>query len=310
MQTFDQRTIDSTGAFLQGQLERFDPKVNEPLVSITYTRDITLRSDVSLSDESASFTQDSFAAKDGSDGNIGANTTTVGEVGVDVKKIVQPMYLWSKKAAWTVVELARSMQLGRPIDTAKIAVLAKAFQMEADKRAYIGSAKLGTTGLFNNASVSTSNALHGSWATATADNILADINDVLSRAYSASAYAVAPSELRVDPDSFGILSTTKVSDAGNISLLEYVKVNCIANTINGRPLNIQPVKWLSAGQAVSNKNRMVAYTNDPTYVQFPVVPLQRQQMTYQDIAQSVAYLGSLGQVEFRYPETIAYSDGI
>jgi hypothetical protein len=33
-------------------------------------------------------------------------------------------------------------------------------------------------------------------------------------------------------------------------------------------------------------------------------------MVYQDIAQSVAYLGSLGQVEIRYPETVAYSDGL
>jgi hypothetical protein len=311
MQTFDRATIDSTGAFLIGQLEKFDPKVNEPLVSITYTRDITLRSDVSLADESASFSQDSFASKQGTTGGyVGTNSSTVGEVGLDVKKVIQPMTLWSKKAAWTIAELMRSMQLGRPIDDSKINVLVKDFQMTADRDMYIGSTVLGSAGLFNNASVSTANAATGSWGAATADEILADINEVLSRAYTASAFAVAPSELRVDPTSFGVLSTTKVSSAGNMSLLEYVKVNCISNSINGKPLNIQPVKWLASGQAVSNKNRMVAYTNDAQYVQFPLVPIQRQQMVFADIAQSVAYLGNLGQTEIRYPETIAYSDGL
>src|SRR5690348_5166278 len=150
MQTFDQRTIDSTGAFLIGQLEKFDPRINEPLVSVTYTRDLSLRTDVSLSDESASFTQDSFATKDGSTGGyIGTNTTTVGEVGLDVKKIIQAMNPWAKKASWTILELVRSMQLGRAIDTAKLDVLLLDFQMEADRNAYIGSAKFGTTGLFN-----------------------------------------------------------------------------------------------------------------------------------------------------------------
>jgi hypothetical protein len=311
METFDKRTVDSTGAFLVGMLEKFDPKINEPLVSVTYTRDISLRTDVSLSDESASFTQDSFAAKDGSTGGyVGTNTTTVGEVGLDVKKVIQPLNLWSKKASWTIVELMRSMQLGRPIDSAKLNVLLLDFQMEADRTAYIGSTKFGTTGLFNSPGISASNALTGNWATAAADLMIADMTDLLQRAYEASAFTVAPTDLRLDPTSFGILQSTKVSSAGNMSVADYFKVNCISNTINGRPLTILPQKYLAAGQAVSNKNRMVAYTNDPQYVQFPLVPMQRQQMVYADIAQSVAYLGNIGQTELRYPETLSYADGL
>jgi hypothetical protein len=39
-QTFDARTIDSSGAFLVGELERLDPRLNEPLASYTWSRDI------------------------------------------------------------------------------------------------------------------------------------------------------------------------------------------------------------------------------------------------------------------------------
>jgi hypothetical protein len=313
MMTFDKRTIDSTGAFVIGQLEKFDPRVNEPLVAVTYTRDVSLRTDVSLSDSSASFTQDFFAAKDGETGGyIGANTTTVGEVGLDVKKVDQPLNLWAKKAGWTIPELMRSMQLGRPLDVSKVAVLAKDFQMVADKTFYLGSTLFGTKGLLNNASVSSANATNGNWSngTTTADEIVADINELLSRAYENAAYAVCPTDLLVDPDSLATMSSMKISSAGNISVLEYAKTNCLSNTINGRPLNIRAAKYAASGEAVSNKNMMVAYSNDPVYIQFPLVPLQRQQMVYQDIAQSVAYIGATGVVEFRYPETVAYSVGI
>src|ERR1700688_4558988 len=37
------RTYDSTGAFLVGELERLDQKLHDPLVAVTWSRDIDLR---------------------------------------------------------------------------------------------------------------------------------------------------------------------------------------------------------------------------------------------------------------------------
>ncbi|WP_272487599.1 hypothetical protein [Burkholderia vietnamiensis] len=48
--TYDRATIDSTGVFLNGQLERLDQTLNEPLVEYTWSRDIYIRSDVSAAD--------------------------------------------------------------------------------------------------------------------------------------------------------------------------------------------------------------------------------------------------------------------
>lgn len=44
MITFDQATVDSSGAFLIGELERLDQGLNLPLVGYTWTRDIQLLS--------------------------------------------------------------------------------------------------------------------------------------------------------------------------------------------------------------------------------------------------------------------------
>lgn len=65
MMTFDARTIDSTGAFLVGELERLDQTLHMPLTSVTWSRDIDLREDVSIADEVSSFTNSMFAAAGG-----------------------------------------------------------------------------------------------------------------------------------------------------------------------------------------------------------------------------------------------------
>lgn len=62
MFTFDNRTIDSAGAFLVGELERLDQELHMPLASVTWSRDIDLREDVSIADEVSSFTNSTFAA--------------------------------------------------------------------------------------------------------------------------------------------------------------------------------------------------------------------------------------------------------
>lgn len=69
MLTFDQRTVDSSGAFLVGELERLDQTMHEPLASVTWSRDIDLRSDVSIADETSSFTNSTFAAAGGPSGS-------------------------------------------------------------------------------------------------------------------------------------------------------------------------------------------------------------------------------------------------
>jgi len=74
-------------------------------------------------------------------------------------------------------------------------------------------------------------------------------------------------------------------------------------------LNIKPVKWLT-GRGASSTDRMVAYTNDGERVRFPLVPIRRETAYYHGIKFAAPYISALGEVEFVYPETIQYADGI
>ncbi len=69
LMTFDQATIDSAGAFLIGELERLDQTLHMPLASVTWARDIDLREDVSIADETSSFTNSMFSSASGVPGS-------------------------------------------------------------------------------------------------------------------------------------------------------------------------------------------------------------------------------------------------
>lgn len=310
--TFDQATIDSSGAFLVHELERLDQTLNLPLTSQTWSRDIQLREDVSIADEISSFTNTTFAAAGTPNANgknwISPLATAIAGINVDIEKKGFPLELWGMELGWTVIELNAAAQVGRPIDTQKYDGMQLKWNMDTDEQVYIGDTAKGAKGLLNLSQVTPTNAIK-TWATSTADEIRASINQVLSNAWARSAYSKVPEDLLIPPEQYSFIASTIVSSAGNQSLLTYLETNTIAYHQNGKPLNIRPVKWMK-GRGVGGTDRMVAYTNDKKFVRFPMVPLQSVPIQYRGLYQLVTYYGKLGAVEPVYPETLNYMDGI
>lgn len=310
--TFDQATVDSSGAFLIHELERLDQTLNLPLTSQTWSRDIQLREDVSIADEISSFTNTTFAAAGTPNANgknwISPLATAIAGVNVDIEKKGFPLELWGMELGWTVIELNAAAQVGRPIDTQKYDGMQLKWNMDTDEQVYIGDAAKGAKGLLNLSQVTPTNATK-TWATSTADEIRASINQVLSNAWARSAYSKVPEDLLIPPEQYSFIASTIVSSAGNQSLLTYLETNTITYHQNGKPLNIRPVKWMK-GRGVGGTDRMVAYTNDKKFVRFPMVPLQSVPIQYRGLYQLVTYYGKLGAVEPVYPETLNYMDGI
>lgn len=326
MQTFDAnflastRTRDSTGAFLIGQLEKLDPTLNEPLVNITWGRDIMLREDLSIAMETASWTKSAFAASGGLVPNgkawVGKDANSIASLAVDIGKTGQPLYPWAMELGYTMLELASSVYLGQPIDLQKLEGIKLKHQMDIDEQVYIGDTALGVKGLVNNALVTPANVANGAggsplWTNKTPTEILADVNEILTAAWNTnSAMAVCPSKLLLPPTAFSYLASQLISAAGSQSILAFLKANTICLAVNGVELDIKPVKWLE-GAGAGSTNRMVAYTNDQKYVRFPLIPLQRAgPLEYRSLWQLQAYVCRIGVMEVRYEETLAYRDGM
>lgn len=316
-QTFDSRTIDSSGSFLVGELERMDQRINEPLANVTWTRDIDLRSDVSIADETASFTNSTFAAAGGQSPNgkawIGKDTDAIQGIALDIGKTAQPLSLWGMQLGWTIPELESAKQIGRPVDVQKFNGMMLKYNMDVDEQVYIGDKTLGVQGLINSDKVGATNLPNGvsgksQWLTKNPQEILDDVNLILNQAWVASGFSVCPDKLLLPPQVFSLLTSRIVSEAGNISILQFLRMNSLCNSVNGKELDIQPCKWLT-GRGVNGTDRIVTYTQDEGRVRMPLVPLQRTPLEYRDLRQLTTYFGRLGVVEWIYPETAFYADG-
>lgn len=315
MFTYDGYTRDSTGAFYVGELERLDQTIHDPLYSVTWGRDVDVREDITTGDEVSSFTNSSFAASGGINPTgiswIGKDVNAITGAQLDIGKTPQPLFLWGMELSYTMPELASAMQAGRPIDTQKYDVIRTKHQMDIDQLVYTGDTGVGTKGLTNHASVTNvSNVTGGTWtAAANPDVLLAQVNELLESVWGASGWAQMPDQLRVPPVQFGLLVSTKVSTAGNISVLRFLQENSLCNSQNGKPLNIQPLKWL-VGRGTAGAQRMVCYTKAYDRIRFPMTPLSRTPLEWRSLYNLTTYWGRLGVIEVVYPETIGYRDGI
>ena len=317
--TFDQATLDSTGAFLIGELERLDQQLHMPLASVTWSRDIDLREDVSMGDEVSSFTNSTFAASGGLNPTgknwISKAANAVSRMSVDIGKTAQPLTPWGMELAYTILELKSAMQVGRPIDAQKLEAIKLKWNMDVDQQVYQGDTGLGLNGLCNNPGVAATNVVNGgsgtAWSTKTPAQILADIRTLEESVWASSGYAFAPRKLLVPPVQFQLLlqpltiGTAVVSE----SILNYIKKNCLSLVVNGSPLEIVPVKWLY-NMGAGATSRMVAYTQEYDKVRFPLVPIINTPIQYDSIFIKSTYFGLIGEVEAVYPNTIGYADGI
>lgn len=325
------RAVDSTGAFLVGELERLDLTLHEPLAAVTWGRDIDLREDVTLADEVSSFTLSTFASAGSLGvgngiGNgkawIGKDTNQITGISADIAKIPHQLRPWAMELKYTILELESAAKLGRPIDQQKFEGLQLKHQMDIDEQVYIGDTSTGDTGLVNNSLVTNvSNLPNGvsaspNWSAKTPDEILADVNLMITSTWAASAWAVMPTRLLLPPAQFGYISTQKVSNAGNVSILKYIQENNLLTTSGKGQLEILPLKWLiGAGVGgtlgtTGTVDRAVVYTKEKVRVRYPMTLLQRTPVQYDSIYHKTTYFCRLGSVEVVYPETISYWDAL
>jgi len=318
------RTRDSALSYFVNQLDNLDKRLYEPLVSVSWGRDIKLRAGITMSNESTSFIRSAFAApgtlknSSGSSGGnmpwLSAETTAIPGVEINGERIVLPLRLLGREVSYTSVELERSQLTGQPIDAQKMEAMNILYQMNTDQIVYIGSDDVKTQGLLNNDLITQTEVADGAagskaWTTKTPDEILADVNTLIEACWQSAAFAVCPDKLLLPPFQFSYIASQKVSSAGNVSILKFLKENSISLSVNGKELDIQPVKWLT-GRGNDSEDRMVAYTNDEMRVRYPMVPIRRETAYYQGIRYTAPYIWAFGGLEIVYPETLRYADGI
>ncbi|MDR1020500.1 MAG: DUF2184 domain-containing protein [Synergistaceae bacterium] len=319
LRTLDASRIDGAAVFLLGELERLDRRINLPLQDFTWGRDVPVRSDVTISDETTSYTRDFFASPGNqrADGKhwIASETNEIAGVQESRSLLRNPLHPWAIEVKYSIFDLERSQAVGRPIDQTKIMNAQRIYQGELNEFAYAGDATLGTKGILNLDDIPVTAAgakTEGgtAWTEATSvDEIRADINALIKSTLESANEAVAPSRILMPWNNYSVIATRNASEGSDTTILNYIKQNNISNDVSGRQLEIYPCRWCGkagAGQTA----RMIAYTPDEQYVRLPVVPLMRTPLDQRGLFFSFLYYGTIGSVENVYPETVGYMDGI
>ena len=312
--SYTQSFYDSTGAFLEGELEVVEQTLHLPLNVVTFHLDLLPRKDVTIADDWASWTNSSYASGGGLSATgkswAAKRANAIPAVELDIKKTIQELPVWSKSVDWTIIEIEQSQKLGRPVDIQKVTALQTLWNQDIDNQAYLGDAELGVYGLANSPAITNhSNAVTGGWASASASQILADIRELEESVYQTSGYAAAPTKLLVPAQLFAYITQPLVIGGVPVamSIKQYLAENSLCNSINGFPLDIQPRKWLGTSITAPNalsSNTMVAYTPNYDFVRFPWTPLQHTPIEYRDIRMLTTYFGRIGAPEIVYPSSI------
>mgnify|MGYP001571226000 CR=1 FL=1 len=316
-QSFDAQTVDSTGVFFATQLNRIDPVLNTPLADFTYARDIDI-APLDVADEQTSFDSVKYAATGGVEAAgpsfVSSKVTEIGTVGVDLQRVTAGTFLWAQAVQKTVIELAQAQKLGRPLDAMLLDAMNMKLNVDMQNHVYLGytpNAGTAIKGLLNSTQVTAATVATGVggflWTQKTDDEILADINTLLTAAWQASGFTIMPDRLGLPPLKFSYLVSRKIANQ-TMSLLTYLSQNTMANNINGKPLDIVPMRE-AVGAGAGATDRMIAYRKRADVVRIPKSPVLSVPVQFVGLYQKAIYYTRFGTVEFVKPEAVRYADG-
>lgn len=213
---------------------------------------------------------------------------------------------------YTTEELRRTAFLRRPINERKLAAAIDGYRRHMNDVGLFGEPSSGITGLFNNANVPQGNAPVGAWQTGpkTPAQILADINAIILNIWTNTAYNDQVTDIVMSPARYAYIASTARSDNSDKTILQYIKENNVAKVERGQDIRFQPGFGLDTAGA-GGTHRMMAYVKSDTRVVMHV-PLALRFLAPQLLGLSVQVPGEYkySGVEFRYPKSAYYMDGI
>ena len=232
--------------FLMKELEKVDDKILEPLTGTDWPRDMPVITGGGIT-ESIAAVDVTYASTGMDDDNIfydAANDIPV--IQADLSKQVARTFNFAEYMAFNRMEKEKMAQVGRDPETFLNKGIRLHFDKVVDRNVYVGFRKVSSTGLCNNPNIVRTAAAAGAggstaWRNKTADEILSDINAVISAVWEGNDCAsdALPNHILIPVEQFGMLVTRKVSDDSERSILTYVLENNIA-TQQGGELVISP----------------------------------------------------------------------
>jgi hypothetical protein len=212
--------------------------------------------------------------------------------------------------AYSIDEIRAGAKAGRPLDRMRAQVARKVIDQKIDDICFQGDADVGTKGLSNLSSTLTYTVTSdgtGSpatlWSGKTPDQILGDLNGIVSRVVTATLEVEKPTRILLPTAQYRQISTTARSHVSDTTILEFFLANNPGTTVES---------WERlAGAAPGPLDRMIAY--DPTMMNLHLlmaIPYEQLAPQLDNWYYRVNVRTKLGGVVAPYPQSVCYGDGI
>lgn len=218
---------------------------------------------------------------------------------------------------YTLEELGYAQLIpGRNLTIDRASAARRAYEEFVDRVVVQGDPDKGLQGLISHSSVTVINAAasgNGSspaWADKNADQILADVNTLLTGIYTSSLTVEMADTLLLPVEAFALLTTKRVGDT-TMTVMQFLMANNVYTATTGQQLTVRAVRGLEdAGDG--GVGRAIAYRRAPEVLKFHMPMPHRFLPAYQTgpLRFDVPGIFRLGGLEIRRPGAVRYMDDI
>jgi len=210
-----------------------------------------------------------------------------------------------------IEEINQAQMLGVNLTGEKAAAARLIYERTVDNIMFTGDTEKGWKGLYNSTAVTAISASTGDWATATEDEILGDVNELLGGVYTATNEIAMADTLLLPSTKLQYIASRRLGDGnGSLTILQFMQTANVYTAETGNQLTIRGARGLN-GAGAGSTARMVAYRRSPEVLKAHIpmrhrfLPVQIQGLTYK-----VPGIFRLGPLDIRLPKEVRYSDGI
>lgn len=215
---------------------------------------------------------------------------------------------------WNLEEVNQAALYNINLNATKAMSAADKVERLLNSIAFLGSTEKNWTGFANSADVPRADVdTPGTfWPAKTVDQILLNVNEVISRVRTQTNEVEYADTLALPPDAFRVIATRRLGAGdGMMTVLAYIQTNNVYTAETGQPLTIIPVRELATASQ-DGGGRMVAYRRDPEVVRFhlpmPRTVLQPRQKSIMGFETGI--IARTGGTEWRLPKAAAYADEV
>jgi len=242
---------------------------------------------------------------------IGSNAIDVPLSDISTSQSIVPVELGAVGYKYSDEELRQASMLNRPLPQMKANLTMRGYEEHAQSVCFTGDTTKSLEGLLNNTNVPAASVINpGSgteWVNKTAAQILADVNLLFAQVFETTLQIEKPDTLLLPTAQWSFIASQPRSDNSDTTILQYIVQNSpyikSADDIKSLP------ELIGAGAAATD--RMMVYTKDIDKVVFHIpMPFRIEQPVRKTLGWEVPAVYKLSGVEFRFPLSAAYSDGI